>query len=193
MIYFFDFFSFVVEYNEKRKDLVLQKIVFFFYENHLRCVRKKWYYGSKVAMVTSVMQHPSGLTGCCGGSDCFLGKPGIALIGLHRLKRRHGKHKTSQLCCETDLRLFVIIVKQSCMNRSTPPLCRNPYDHLPFEVWLFVSDRFYHPKRNDQRVKGALSRYSVIFLRHFVVGKIMAAVHLSKWSAPNKCPACRLS
>ena len=42
-------------------------------------------------------------------------------------------------------------------------------------------------------VKGALSRYSVIFCATLLWGKRMAAVHLSKRSALNKCSACRLS
>ena len=42
-------------------------------------------------------------------------------------------------------------------------------------------------------IKGALSRYSVIFCAILLWGKIMAAVHLSKRSALNKCPACRFS
>ena len=43
--------------------------------------------------------------------------------------------------------------------------------------------------------KGALSRYSVIFCAILLWGKIMLAVHLSKRSTLNKCPAhaCRLS
>ena len=42
-------------------------------------------------------------------------------------------------------------------------------------------------------IKGALSRYSVIFSAILLWGKIMAVVHLSKRSSLNKCPACRLS
>ena len=48
-------------------------------------------------------------------------------------------------------------------------------------------------KRDGPRLKGALSRYSVIFCAILLWGKIMAAVHLFKRSALNKCPASRLS
>ena len=48
-------------------------------------------------------------------------------------------------------------------------------------------------RSRDIEFKGALSRYSVIFCAILLWGKIMAAVHISKRSALNKCPACRLS
>ena len=56
------------------------------------------------------------------------------------------------------------------------------------ENWKFRTN-WYTLVNIKTSFKGALSRYSVIFCAILLWGKIMAAVHHSKRSALNKCPA----
>ena len=125
-----------------------------------------------------------------------------------------GLEKSGCLVAICDQKIFLVtrsrvVVVNLATNFSTkgpvwrPQFCSRFHVRTNGTVWRpekehQVSENeiqnFENLSRYSRNVKGARSRYSVIFCAILLWGKILlAAVYLSKRSALNKCLACRLS